>query len=425
MERSLKVLSKELIPSRLELPEGKLLLAFSGGSDSLCLLYLLSSIAKDRTSAVYINHKIRACDELSVEIELNRHNAAKLGIPFHVIELEDNAIDALDQEKDIGIEGAARELRYRALEDFRRENSFDYILTAHHREDQIETLLMRMLQNSPFYTYRGILKEDGHIFRPLLEVSKREIMDILSQSGLKWSEDSTNKDLSYLRNSIRHRIMPALNSNEKDLLVKIASNVAIFRKDECIEWDANPYYSKLDRDAFLALSNHEREKLIYSILSTMGIKGRIRRSFINEVSCRAEKGTGRFERDGIDIFFMKDEIRLYRQIADFVVLFDSNTEKAGPFSILREPYDEKDLTIDFSLLSSPVILRTSREGDRISLKNGEKCLSDLERELHVPYSIVLEDREGIAASFSRFLGGKDRLAKRLLDREGDVVRIGL
>ena len=72
-----------------------------------------------------------------------------------------------------------------------------------------------------------------------------------------------------------------------------------------------------------------------------------------------------------------------------------------------------------------MILRTSREGDRISLKNGEKCLSDLERELHVPYSIVLEDREGIVASLSRFLGGKDRLAKRMLDRDGEVLRIGL
>ena len=419
------MLSKEQIPSRLELPEGRLLVAFSGGSDSLCLLYILSIIAKDRTAAVYINHKIRGSEELSAEIILNRDNAEKLGIPFYVIELDDYAIEKLDSEKNIGTEGAARELRYKALETFRKENLFDYILTAHHREDQVETLLMRILQNSPFYTYRGILKEDGHVFRPMLDVSKKEIMDILRLSGLKWSEDSTNEDLSYLRNSIRHCIVPLLSSSEKDLIVKIASNVVAFRKDECIECDLNPYFSRVNRKELLSLPLYDREKCIYSILSAMGIKGRIRRNFVDEVFSRVEKGSGRFSRDGIDFFFMKDELRIYRQIADFVCIYDSSLKKAGPFAILRDMHDDKDLKIDFSSLSYPVILRTSREGDRISLKNGEKCLSDLERELHVPYSIVLEDRDGIVASLSRFLGGKDRLAKRMLDRDGEVLRIGL
>ncbi len=416
------MLSKKQIPSSFDLPDGKLLLAFSGGSDSLCLLYLLSLVAKDRSEAVYINHKVREEEEIQKEIALNRENAAKLSIPFTVIELEKGEIGSLEKEKDVGIEGALRELRYKALERYRSENGFDFILTAHHEADQAETLLMRMLQGSPFYTYRGILKEDGHIYRPLLGVSKQEILKVLALSGLAWAEDSTNSDTRYLRNNIRHRLMPTLSEDARKHLIAIARNVAEIRKDSVFLSFDNPYFNFIGKSEYAPLSQFEKEACLYSLLSRLGVKGRIKRTLIDELDRRIEKGVGRFSSMGVDFFFSKEGMRAYKAIMDFAEPF-SISGNAGPFAVINEPLDEKDLRIDLSLLKGTPIMRTSREGDRIELKAGTRRISEIERELHVPYSLLLEDEEGIVAMFSRHLGGKDRLSKRFLDKAGEVVRV--
>lgn len=417
------MLSREPIPSRLSIPEGKLLVAFSGGSDSLCLLYILSILAKDRTAALYVNHRIREDEELESEIALNRKNAEELGIPFYVSELKAGSVQSLAQEKNVGIEYAARELRYRELERFRAENGFDHILTAHHKEDQIETILMRILQNSPFYTYRGILREDGYISRPLLDVSKSEIMEILAISGLSWSEDSTNSDDSYLRNDIRHNLSSLISDEAKTHLLNIADNITDYRKEGKSFSFQPSYFISLDRKEFLTLYPFEREELLFAAFSALGLKERVRRSLILILEEKAGEGKGRFSTDSIDFFFTGKEIRMYRKISDFAYLY--NPEKLGisPFEISYEPFDDKDLIIDIDALSYPCVIRTSREGDRIDLKGGSKLVSDLEREMHVPYSIILEDRDGIAAYFSRFLGGRDRLSHRLLGRNGRHIRI--
>lgn len=423
MGRDLSLLSREQIHSRLNLPSGKLLLAFSGGSDSLCLLYLLSMFAKDRTEAVYINHKIRSDFELEREIALNRENASRLGIKLSIITLEDDSVDSLSRSKEIGVEAAARELRYRELEGFRKNKGFDYILTAHHREDQCETVLMRILQNSPFYTYRGILKKDGHIFRPLIDFSKEEILSVLEQSGLSWSNDSTNSDNNYLRNSIRHNIVPHLSEEAKNLIIKISDNVACYRgNEEGFSFD-NSFYACFGREQYLALPQHKKEELIYALFSAFEVSGRVSRGLIRELDGKIEKGTGRFSIESMDFFFSKSEIRAYRAIGSYLKRYDDELSKIGPFIISHEDYDDKDLRIDMSELVAPIIIRTSLEGDRIALKGGSKKVSDIERELHIPYSIVLEDRKGVVAFFSRFIGGKDRLAERLVGKEGKTVRI--
>lgn len=417
-------MSKKQIPSRLNLPSGKLLLAFSGGSDSLCLLYLLSLYAKDRSEAIYVNHRIREDEELASEIRLNIENADKLGIRLNVVSLERNSVESLSLAKNIGIEAAARELRYRELESFRESNGFDYILTAHHSEDQCETVLMRILQSSPFYTYRGILREDGHIIRPMLDFSKAEILSMLSSSGLSWSEDSTNADDSYLRNKIRHSLMPLISQEERSLILKISQNVAEYRKHEESFAFSNPLFVSFKRDRYLSLSPHMREELIYAIFSAFGVSGRVGRGLIKELDEKIDRGSGRYSINSVDFFFLKNEFRAYKTVGSYVKMYDDRLESIGPFSIFHDAFDEKDLRIDFSALSAPVVIRTSLEGDKIALKGGSKNISDMERELHVPYSIVIEDREGIAAVFSRFLGGKDRLAERLLNRDGKTIRIG-
>ena len=105
---------------------------------------------RKRSAAVYVDHSLRPREELDEEISLNIRNARALSIPLYIIRLGEGSVSLLAKEKDIGIEAAARTLRYEALERFRSENGYDFILTAHHLDDQSETLLMRMLSSSPF-----------------------------------------------------------------------------------------------------------------------------------------------------------------------------------------------------------------------------------------------------------------------------------
>ena len=122
-----------LIPEGFRLPEGRLLLAFSGGEDSLFLMALLSLAAPDRSAALYINHGIRPSEELEREEELNRCNAAILGIPLEIRRIPRGDVERLSREKHIGMEAAARELRYGILRSYASENGYRRILTAHHR----------------------------------------------------------------------------------------------------------------------------------------------------------------------------------------------------------------------------------------------------------------------------------------------------
>ena len=193
------------IPDSVPLPEGRLLLAFSGGDDSLALLSVLSEKARSRSAALYVNHGIRPEDELIAEEERNRENARLAGIPLCIARLGRGEVEALAARKGTGIEAAARELRYRALFSYMEEHGYQHILTAHHLDDQAETVAMRMLSSSPFYAWGGIRREDGVLFRPFLSFRKDEILSYLDARGLVPSVDSTNADTSGWINQINRR----------------------------------------------------------------------------------------------------------------------------------------------------------------------------------------------------------------------------
>ena len=218
--------------------------------------------------------------------------------------------------------------------------------------------------------------------------------------------------------------MPLVSQEERSLILKISQNVAEYRKHEESFAFSNPLFVSFKRDRYLSLSPHMREELIYAIFSSFGVSGRVGRGLIKELDEKIDRGSGRYSINSVDFFFLKNEFRAYKTVGSYVKMYDDRLGSIGPFSIFHDAFDEKDLRIDFSALSAPVVIRTSLEGDKIALKGGSKNISDMERELHVPYSIAIEDRDGIAAVFSRFLGGKDRLAERLLNRDGKTIRIG-
>ena len=105
---------------------------------------------------------------------------------------------------------AARQLRYEWFESLQKQYGFDYILTAHHADDNLETVLINLSRGTGLEGLTGIPEINGSIVRPLLEFSRDAIHDFATQEGISWREDRSNKSTKYLRNNLRHTIIPLL-----------------------------------------------------------------------------------------------------------------------------------------------------------------------------------------------------------------------
>jgi len=175
--------------------------AVSGGADSTALLLALADLRGDGfvIHAAHVNHHLRGAD--SDADEAFAHDlCARLGIALHVA---DGTLDA-DRIRERGIEAAAREVRYARLREIREAAGADLVATAHQKNDQAETVLMRLLTGSGIAGLRGIhpLRDDGFA-RPLLDVTREEIDAFLRERGVEPRHDRSNDDPRFLRNRVR------------------------------------------------------------------------------------------------------------------------------------------------------------------------------------------------------------------------------
>lgn len=417
--------SSASILNRVKIPkDGKLLLAFSGGEDSLFLLYALSLLAPYRSSALYVNHNIRPVAELEREIELNRRNALSLGIPFDVVEVERDLILIKAKENNIGVEAAAREERYALLEKYAHDHGFDYILTAHHEDDQTETVLMRIMEHSPFYKWGGIRERDGILLRPMLGIKKSEIKEVIKEAGLEYSTDSTNADTALRRNYIRKNILPLISEKEKAIIASIASNIVSFNIKPVDFLSSSSLFVSFKRDEYLSKNKMERERSLYMMFSLLGEKERLSRRYLEEVNSTIERGEGRTETKAYVVYSRKDTVKGYRKINDAFSSPFNGEETRLPYnlSVSYSLVDHLSLEIPTSVLSSS-ILRLPRPGDRINLVDGERKISSLLKEFKIPYCLLLEYNNEIVAFFSAFLGGRDRLSSSYKGKKGQKLSI--
>ncbi|MBQ6069083.1 MAG: tRNA lysidine(34) synthetase TilS [Bacteroidales bacterium] len=187
-------------------PTGQqVLLAVSGGIDSVVLTHLMHSAGYPFAIA-HCNFHLRPseCDRDETFV---RQLASSYGVPIHVAQF-DTMSHATNSHQ--SIEQAARQLRYEYFEQLRCKYSYAAIITAHHRDDSNETLFLNLLRGTGLSGLHGILPIQGHIVRPLLPFSRTEIVAYASQQHLPHVEDSTNASLDYLRNQVRHQLMPLL-----------------------------------------------------------------------------------------------------------------------------------------------------------------------------------------------------------------------
>jgi tRNA(Ile)-lysidine synthase len=209
----------------------RLLIALSGGPDSVCLLRILKILQEELRldlQAQYIDHGLRP-GEAGLEIDFCKNLCAKFNLPFLTKKVD---VKCYAREKKLNIQEAARELRYRAFEETARDFNAEKIALGHTADDQAETVLMRLLRGTGPAGLSGIPPVRGKFIRPLIEVQRKEVEQYLGEEKIDFIIDSSNLKKDYLRNEIRLSLMPRIkeiNPNIADTLLRTAS---IFREEE-------------------------------------------------------------------------------------------------------------------------------------------------------------------------------------------------
>lgn len=226
------------------------ILAISGGVDSMVLLDVASSIVRFKFIVVSVDHSIRP--DSREDIQLVKSQAKHYGFAFFSKRL---AVPSLAKQARKGLEEAARDLRYQVLQKYRKQFSAAAIITAHHQNDQVETVLFHLVRGSDVHGLCGmeVLNKQG-VFRPFLDVPKADLVHYAKEHLLLWHDDSTNVDLSLSRNFIRHMLVENFPIELLTEVSKKAQNLIDVCDDFIDQWCRE--YIKDDtfsRQAFLLL----------------------------------------------------------------------------------------------------------------------------------------------------------------------------
>lgn len=262
-------------------PHDTIVVAVSGGSDSVALLRVLHEVSLNwmplNLICAHVNHGFRA--ESRDEAEFVRELAEELGLPFELAEFD---IPSLMKESGLGPEGTAREKRYEFLIDTAHRYGARSVALAHHADDQAETVLMRLLRGSGLSGLAGIkwkrTEKKVELIRPFLRINKTALIELCQNEGFSYAEDASNLLTKYKRNAIRLEVLPYLekyNGRVRQSLVQLAEIAGA--EDEYMEATAAKCFEELvsqrngkytvERAAFAAIPAALQRRLIKLILN--------------------------------------------------------------------------------------------------------------------------------------------------------------
>lgn len=373
-----------------------IIVGVSGGADSMCLLDLINKYkcaCKFKIYAVHINHGIRG-DEALRDQNFVSEFCEKRNINCII-----KSVDAIKfaKENSKTLEQAARILRYDVFENLIKELNANKLFVAHHKDDQAETILMHILRGSGLKGAKGMLSNSNKIYRPLLNISRKEIEEYNRNNGIEFLTDSTNFDNKHVRNYIRNKIIPELCEiypNVVNALCGFAENCE--KDDEFI--NLNVDFNKIKRindEIYLNIN----ETMHYSIISRMirfaceelGVYADIEQKHIKDVVSLIDKQNGKSinlphnlvaikDYDNIIISLKKEEMLLVEQdfklgVIEFGEFGNIIVEKVEAKVNYKKA--EKCLYVDLDKIPSNAIIRFRKDGDKFKkFGGGEKNLSD-------------------------------------------------
>jgi tRNA(Ile)-lysidine synthase len=309
----------------------KLLIAVSGGLDSIVLLHLLFKMEVNCVVA-HCNFRLRGEDSEGDEIFVQKL-AEDYDYPFCSIAF-DTAVFA--KENHISIEMAARDLRYEWFDKIRQKSECQYILTAHHADDVIETVLINLARGTGIHGLTGIKAKKGRLVRPLLPFSREEIKTYAAQNELDFREDYTNAQTDFVRNKIRHQIIPVLQEINPSIQKTMNENVARFSDVELI-YNNEISKKKLSfveqKDGQLLISVSELKDLpannshLFELLKSYGFHSRDVVNIIESLDAISGK------------LFYSENYQILRD-REYLVLSEKNEKELGEYELSENGYVE-------------------------------------------------------------------------------------
>ncbi|MEG1502136.1 MAG: tRNA lysidine(34) synthetase TilS [Synergistaceae bacterium] len=216
----------------------KILVALSGGGDSVALLWLLNKFYNGKIIAAHLDHMTRN-GESHLDALFAKKICEEWGIDFvsKTVDIEKNCI------KGESFEMAARRVRYEFFNEIARKNEIDFISIGHSADDLIETQIMNLFRGTGILGLRGIPETRDNIIRPIIDFRREELRDILRSNNIEWREDYTNKETVYTRNKIREELFPwikqNLNPNFEISLIGLAKEIDAETKEKLEKAEKN------------------------------------------------------------------------------------------------------------------------------------------------------------------------------------------
>lgn len=381
----------------------KILVAVSGGMDSVVLLHLIRH-AGFPCAVAHCNFSLRGSDSDADEAFTSELASAE-HLPFFVTRFDTTAFAKL---QGISLQMAARELRYRWFEEIRANKGYDLVATAHHLDDQIETFFINLLRGTGIAGLHGISPRQGNLIRPLLFARREEIESFVRLHGLNFRHDHSNDKLTYQRNQIRHKLIPVIRELQPGYADSITGTIRKLRASETL---AREYIEQIRKD----LIHYDNDRILIHL-------GRFKSYLLNpEIAWEILRPFGFHEQVVEDLLshlndtsgkqFISEQYRLIKD-RDYLILVKhvAEPQPAGRFinpseeeislsaserlafnsfekpADFRIPADDCIATLDAGKITFPLHVRRWAPGDRfVPLgMSRKKKVSDLLTDLKIP-----------------------------------------
>ena len=354
----------------------KIIVGLSGGADSVVLLYLLKELSYD-CIAVHCNFHLRGEESNRDEAFVSRL-MSEWNIPLYKKDFDTLSIAS---EHKISVEMAARNLRYEWFEELRLEQHAQAICVAHHQDDNVETLLLNLLRGTGIKGLTGMRPQNGFVVRPMLVLSREEVMQAVSEYNLSYVTDSSNLECDFTRNRIRLQVLPLLRT------INPSVSESIFHTMENLNEAQVVYQNAIDKakikvfnakDGFISIQELLRfaspEALLYEILKEFQFNTDVVREVFQALDAQSGKefysSTHRLIKDRDLLLLLplqeasKEEFLIHKEdlLVDFPIRMKISLErKDADLEINRN----KDVAcLDANKLEFPLKLRRWKEGDR-------------------------------------------------------------
>lgn len=355
-----------------EIFNGKTLLAVSGGVDSMVLLHLYFALKLDFAVA-HCNFQLRGT-ESDLDEKLVADFCIKNNIPFFVERFDTMQIV---EARKLSIQIAARELRYNWFKQICIDHNYQFIATAHHLDDQAETFLINFTRGTGIDGLVGIPEKNENIIRPLLSFSREDILKYAIENEIAWREDQSNASTKYLRNKMRHLVLPVLKEENAEFLKSFQNTLNHLKQTQLLANDAVAFFEKecvkmkdeeLEIDLEKTENFNNKKHYLLQILKRYGF------SSIDEIEKICISDAGKVLKND-QYTILKDRKKLIvfeeKSVLKHVFYIKSKDDVLNlPFlmnisEVETEEFntDKRTIFVNSNLLKWPLVLRRKKTGD--------------------------------------------------------------